>query len=337
MGICVHCGQSAGPFRSVHAECRARADEQARQAEEESRRAIVAERETAVERPRLVEGAPEKAANLTASAKRATIRRATIAGMSVLHSFEGSKDAPIAFLRAFVHAGGLILDPSVWHLNRRPHLQLMAAIELALRQGLDPHRAANEFFALSVAEYVLKMKRTDELESGLSVYEYLVDLFVAEINRANSCAYMIGASKSPAVVGFRFMLSPRHEGPDIENLLATQNLYGLGGGVYPTPESMPSPARENTLSFAVAVFPDDVSDGDRAGRETSLDALARMSPELRASILGPTKARYLDRGLLRSWMVRSPLDLVQRRLVRQGLIDGDNLEVDPSPEELDDE
>lgn len=71
MGICVHCGQSAGLFRSAHAECKARADEQARQAEEESRRVMAAAREAEEERQRLAEEERQRALNLKVNAERA--------------------------------------------------------------------------------------------------------------------------------------------------------------------------------------------------------------------------------------------------------------------------
>lgn len=78
MGICVHCGQPAGLFRSAHADCKARAREAARQAEEEASRAQAAAREADNERQRLAELQRQQAANLKANAER-TITQALIA------------------------------------------------------------------------------------------------------------------------------------------------------------------------------------------------------------------------------------------------------------------
>lgn len=102
------------------------------------------------------------------------------------------------------------------------------------------------------------------------------------------------------------------------DLLATQNLHGLGPGVYPDRERTPWPAHPNTLSFVVSVFDDEVTDADRAGKETELQALARLAPEVRAGAVGVTKAAYFDQGLLRRGMIRSPLRAVKARLERQG-------------------
>ena len=64
------------------------------------------------------------------------------------------------------------------------------------------------------------------------------------------------------------------------------------------------------------VCKDEVTPTDRAGKETSLQALQRLGPELRAGVLGKTKAEYFDAGLLRTGMIRSPLYSVDQRLKR---------------------
>lgn len=105
------------------------------------------------------------------------------------------------------------------------------------------------------------------------------------------------------------------------DLLAAQNLHGLGPGVYPDRERCPWPAHPNTLSFVVMVFAEEVTEADRAGKETTLQALQRLAPEVRDGALGKTKAAYFDQGLLRTGMIRAPLRAVSARLERQGLLD----------------
>lgn len=105
------------------------------------------------------------------------------------------------------------------------------------------------------------------------------------------------------------------------DLLAEQNLYGLGKGVYPSREKTPWPAHPNTLSFLQIVFKDEVTDADKAGKETELQALQRMAPELRAGVLGQTKAEYFDAGLIKSkGMIRATASAVTARLKRQGVV-----------------
>lgn len=98
------------------------------------------------------------------------------------------------------------------------------------------------------------------------------------------------------------------------DLLAAQNLYGLGEGVYPTADECPWPAHPNTLSFVVMVFEDEVSALDKAGKETVTDAMGRMSPEVRTGILGVQKAELYDAGKIKTWMIRSPLYAVKARM-----------------------
>ena len=100
------------------------------------------------------------------------------------------------------------------------------------------------------------------------------------------------------------------------DLLAAQNLYGLGAGVYPDAKTCPWPAHPNTLSFVEMVFADEVSAADQAGKETVTDAMGRMSPEVREGILGVEKAELFEAGKVKPWMIRSPLYAVKERLAR---------------------
>jgi hypothetical protein len=102
------------------------------------------------------------------------------------------------------------------------------------------------------------------------------------------------------------------------DLFATQNLHGLGEGVYPDEQTCPWPAHPNTLSFVNAVYEGDVTDADRAGKETPLQALNRLSADVRAGVLGQEKAALWEQGLIRQGMIRSPLYTVRSRLARQG-------------------
>lgn len=145
-------------------------------------------------------------------------------------------------------------------------------------------------------------------------------VFRPEINRAHGEAFMAAGEGTPGFAGWRYLLSPTHPAPDICDLLSTQNLHGLGQGVYPTRARTPWPAHPNTLSFVQIVFVDEITDADRARQESSLEALGRLTPAQRDGALGKTKAQYFDRGLLRTGMIRSALRSVEARLERQGAL-----------------
>lgn len=241
-------------------------------------------------------------------------------------------DQAVRFVQEFRAADGLVLSDRLWRIDRGAKEAVQRAIEQAVVQGWSADKAAQELLmrglpvppATRTAQAAADVDRVQGAAGLLrdpkaGPLANSVQVMRTELNRAHGEAYMAGAQQAPGVVGFRFLLSPRHPKPDICDLLARQNLHGLGAGVYPTRETTPWPAHPNTLSFVVAVFADEVTDADRAGRETTLQALARLAPELRAGVLGPTKADYFDRGLLGRGMVRSRVGDVRERLRRRGV------------------
>lgn len=235
----------------------------------------------------------------------------------------------VQFVQSFQAADGLTLSDRLWRLDLGAKETLQRTISNAVVQGWSASRAAAELaFAGQAVSADVQGNLT---RSGVLGLQRMADLLLTgdggevwkadrvmrtEINRAHGEAYMAGAVKAPSFAGFKFLLSPRHPKPDICDLLATQNLHGLGKGVYPTREKTPWPAHPNTLSFLQVVFKGDVTDADRAGKETELQALQRMAPDVREGVLGVTKAEYFDQGLLRKGMLRSTLKAVEARLER---------------------
>ena len=143
-------------------------------------------------------------------------------------------------------------------------------------------------------------------------------VFRIEINRAHGIANQRSAAATPGCVGTRFLLSCAHPRPDICDLLATQNLYGLGPGVHPH-GTRPWPARPNTLSYEVAVLEDTVTEEDRGGKETPVEALKRLTPVQRIGALGLGKAQMLEAGSLTQGMIKTPLAKARARLDVQEL------------------
>lgn len=240
----------------------------------------------------------------------------------------------VRFVREFQAADGLTLSRRLWRVDAGARETLSRAITRAVVQGADASRAAAQAVYSGVAVPADVAQRMAAAQSGQLVR--VADLLAGsstdpavpmanaqrvlrtEINRAHGEAYMAGGEGVPNAAGWRFLLSPLHPRPDICDLYALQNLHGLGQGVYPTRQACPWPAHPNTLSFVVMVFAEEVTDATRAGRETTLQALQRMAPEMRASVLGQTKAEYFDQGLLGTGMVRSTLRAVEQRLERKG-------------------
>lgn len=240
----------------------------------------------------------------------------------------------VRFVQTFTAADGLRLSDRVWRLELGAKEALQRAISNAVVQGWSASRAAAELAyagqavppelarQITQARGPALVRMADLLTTGNGAEVWKAERVMrTEINRAHGEAYMASAEQTPGFAGFKFLLSPMHPEPDICDLLAAQNLHGLGQGVYPDRARTPWPAHPNTLSFVQVVFADEVSDADRAGQETELQALQRLGPEIRAGVLGVAKAAYFDAGLLRSkGMIRAPLRAVTARLERQGVV-----------------
>lgn len=241
----------------------------------------------------------------------------------------------VQFIMEFTQADGLTLSDRLWRLDRGAKEALTRQIGLAVVQGSSATSAAQAFvmrgeaIPADVAARVAGGRIDGASALGRAVdflanpkggdgYWQAERVMRTEINRAHGEAFMAAGEATPGFGGFRYLLSPRHPRPDVCNLLSTQNLHGLGEGVYPDRERTPWPAHPNTLSFLEIVFKDELTEADRAGKETALQALQRLAPDIRAGALGQTKATYFDQGLLRTGMIRAPLYAVEQRLTRQG-------------------
>lgn len=240
-------------------------------------------------------------------------------------------DQAVNMVRSFTGADGLVLSDRLWRVDRGAREAVTRLIEQAVVQGWSADRAATEFLmrGQAVPPATAAARAAADVDQVLTGADYLQDqkggalasslrVMRTEINRAHGEAYMAAAARAPGFAGFRYLLSPQHPGPDICDLYSTQNVHGLGAGVYPDRKSCPWPAHPSTLSFVVAVFDEEISDADRAGRETTLQALARLAPEVREGVLGQTKAGYFDQGLLTRGMLRSRARDVTARLQRTG-------------------
>lgn len=244
------------------------------------------------------------------------------------HTAEKTADAALRFVKSFIAQDGLQLSDRIWRLDRGARDTVVQAIQQAVINGYGAGQAAREF--LSRGEPVpldvqngLQAARPGKLSREIadqliaapgSSLDHAMRLFRTEINRAHGEAYMMGGEGLPDFAGWRFLLSPAHPAPDICDLLSTQNLYGLGPGVYPSRDKCPWPAHPNTLSFVEIVFRDEVTDADRAGIETPIDALSRLSPDQQEGVLGKKKHQVFIDGKMTQGMIRAPWSAVRDRI-----------------------
>lgn len=238
----------------------------------------------------------------------------------------------VRFVKSFIAEDGLQLSDRIWRLDRHAREAVTGAIERAVIQGHGAVQAAREFLARGEAvpgDVLAKMGAAQSGRIGKEAAAVLAGesgspmdnalrLFRTELNRAHGEAYIKGALDHPDAAGVRFKLSPAHPQHDICDLHAVANLHGLGPGVYPSREACPWPAHPNTLSYVEVVFKDEVSDADRAGKETPMQALDRLSPAQQRGVLGVHKHEVYKEGKLTQGMIRAPWRAVQKRIGRKG-------------------
>lgn len=237
----------------------------------------------------------------------------------------------LQFVRTFVAEDGLQLSDRIWRLDRHARDVVTNAIESSVIQGHGATQAAREFLMrgegvpadiadkIGAANAQAMGKAAGDVLTGTgSPMDNAMRLMRTEINRAHGEAYIKGALAHPDAAGLRFLLSPGHPKPDICDLHSIANLHGLGQGVYPDRASCPWPAHPNTISFVEVVFKDEITEADKAGKETAMQALARLTPEQRKGVLGVNKAEVFDQGKLSKGMIGSKWSAVKRRIDRTG-------------------
>lgn len=244
------------------------------------------------------------------------------------------------FTATFTDAGGMNLSKRLWRIDNHARDAVSKAVQNAVVKGWSSSKAAEDFIArgVSVPGNVAKQIRSASVTTvGRSVTEALMTgegnpyanarrVFRTEINRAHGEAFRASAFAIPDVIGTRFLLSPNHPRVDICDMHARVNRYGLGNGVYPKGKS-PWPAHPNTLSFENIVFKDEISAEDRAGKEDRITWLKKQTAAVQEGVVGSkTKRAALIKDLLKESQIATPLKVLKKRWVKQG-IDVEALEI----------
>ena len=234
--------------------------------------------------------------------------------------------------RDFIAADGLQLSDRIWRVDAHAQRVVKEAIEQSVLQGHSASQAASEFLARGQAvpgDIINKTKAAQAskiinkinqslLKDKGSPLNNALRLFRTEINRAHGLAYQNTAFSHPDVVGTRFLLSPNHPKPDICDMHAKVNRYGLGAGVYPQGKS-PWPAHPNTLSYESTVWIEDITEADKKGKQTRIDWLNDQSTVIQENVLGSRKKRWaLDRGLLVEGQIATPWKILKKRYEAKG-------------------
>jgi len=258
-------------------------------------------------------------------------------------SFTRIHDESVQFVHNLVGADGLQLSDRLWRVDRHARDLVGNAIERNIILGHSASVAAQDFLnrgepvpadiqaklGAAGADKVARAAGQALMTGEGNPYSNALRVFRTEINRAHNKAYESAAFEHPDVIGVRFTLSPNHIRPDICDMYASVNEYGLGPGVYPKGQS-PYPAHPNDNCTIEVVFSDEVSSEDRKGKEDPLAWLKKQTPGVQQAVLGASKKRAaLEKGLLRKSQITTPWRVLKQRYIRQG-IDVENLVPTPA-------
>lgn len=186
------------------------------------------------------------------------------------------------------------------------------------RLGQGPGRGAGDYTLRSASRQLLE----DAESAGRRDLKRKIDQWVrdkvtyqsrlvarTEATEAYDRVYRETAAGQPWVVGLRWTLSAMHPEVDVCDVLASQDLHGLGPGVYPANAYPPTPHPAD-LCYPVSVIDDRHFDRQLARarnqpepprswesgrRETGAEWLARQPEPYRLGVLGPGRAAIFDR------------------------------------------
>lgn len=244
-----------------------------------------------------------------------------------------SIDEAVLAVRTMTHNDGLQLSDRLWRVNRRAREVVTHAVERAVILGQSASEAAQDFRQRS-QPVPADIARNSGLANATGInrtvaqalmvdegapYWQIKRVMRTEINRAHGMAFQNAAFEDNFVAGTKFKLSPNHPKPDICDMHAKANLYGLGKGVYPKGKS-PWPAHPNTLSYEQVVFVDEVTEEDRASQSDRISWLKGQGREAQKAVLGhDKKVAALDKGYLTEGMIATPWKHLEPILKRKGI------------------
>ena len=188
---------------------------------------------------------------------------------------------------------GLTLSDRIWNLKKHTKRRIDAIVLSGIARGQSAVDMAKELqfdiLGIKHPEQIPESLRwTERIAKSVrargTIHYNALRLARTEIGNAYHEADIMAAKASKIVMGLKWNLSPSHGKYDVCDLLATQNVYGLGPGVYP-PENTPLYPHPNDLCFITRVL-----------RPRSLwgKDLGKWNPRTEFTFKHPETTSYLD-------------------------------------------
>jgi len=157
---------------------------------------------------------------------------------------------------------GLTLSDRIWSLEKHTRRRIDAIVMSGIARGQSAVDMAKElqFDILGIkhpGQIPESLRWTERISKAVrargTIHYNALRLARTEISNAYHEADIMAAKASKIVLGVKWNLSPSHGKYDVCDLLATQNVYGLGPGVYP-PEAAPLIPHPNDMCFVTRVL-----------------------------------------------------------------------------------
>lgn len=247
-------------------------------------------------------------------------------------AYESINDQLMRLMRARFAGDGLQLSDRVWRVNALTRSIIIGHIERAVTQGWSGIEAAQRLLGVGLPlspEIRAQLERAGLGRLANDMTSLLLQapgnamhnahrLLVTEINASHNAGYVEGVRDVPGAIGVKFKLSPNHPRVDICDMLASVNEYGLGPGVYPF-DAHPFPAHPMTMSYLVVKFDFEVTDADRAGKQSRSDWIRSQPEAVQDQILGKAKGAAFRAGLIPNGQIRTSWAAHRERLKAMGV------------------
>ncbi|HOZ01849.1 MAG TPA: hypothetical protein PLG20_08525 [Candidatus Syntrophosphaera sp.] len=210
---------------------------------------------------------------------------------------------------------GLTLSDRIWNLEKHVWRRIDGIVISGIARGQSAVEMAKE-----LQREILGIKRPDDIPenlrwtSGISrsvrgrgtIHYNALRLARTEIGNAHHEADVMAAMTSKVVLGMRWNLSPAHGQYDVCDQLASQDVYGLGPGVYP-PRSVPLYPHPNDMCFITREIRPIVDWGKKR---------LRMQPQKKFLFEHPEETSYLS-PTRRAEITRTVTEKYQKSVERQ--------------------
>jgi len=176
-------------------------------------------------------------------------------GLPLVVDFSEIPRQTLEFLAQRIDVEGLKVSSQIWAQNQIKSIEneVLSAIARGtsadeLGRRLRVHLLGSDALTPQELADLRTVRGVERRKLGHSILYKAKRLARTEINNAYWESGRLSAQESPVVLGISWNLSNRHPKWDVCDILANQDLYGLGKGIYP-PEALPPKPHPNDLCY----------------------------------------------------------------------------------------